>query len=202
MHGPGGYSTTVFSDVLESTRGIGAGAAPATFELVCYVIDDIRELQAKCAKMEEVEVVVSLHVDDLTITVKGTSKILVTYVVVIGVQNSWDRFTKKLGRPFAVKKMFVVASHDDIARKVAKQLKAPSEVVQHEVRRLGVDYSLNVDKKRKLTVAKIRASRHKARWTLLRSFLKKWTGDHLFFRQGCCRAPCMVRTATDRKTSF
>ena len=74
MHGREDCSTMeFFSDVLESTRGIGAGAVPATFEFVCYVMDDIRELQEKCGKMEEVEVVVSLHVDDLTITVKGTS---------------------------------------------------------------------------------------------------------------------------------
>ena len=76
--------------------------------------------------------------------------------------------------------MFVVASHDDIAHKVAKQLKVPAEVVQHEVRRLGVDYSLNVDKKRKLTVAKGRATRHMARWTLLRSFRKVARGPLIF----------------------
>lgn len=34
----------VFSEPLDTTRGIGAGAAPATFELVCYVIKDIREM--------------------------------------------------------------------------------------------------------------------------------------------------------------
>ena len=73
-----------------------------------------------------------------------------------------------------------MASHDDIAHGVAKQLKAPAAVVQHEVRRLGVDYSLNVDKKRKLTVAKGRATRHKARWTLLRSFRKVARGPFIF----------------------
>ncbi len=46
---------------------------------------------------------------------------MVTYVIVIGIQTSWESCTKKLGLPFAVKKMFVVASHDDIAHKVAKQ---------------------------------------------------------------------------------
>ena len=45
--------------------------------------------------MEEVEVVVSLHVDDLTITVKGLSQRMVAYVVVISVQASWESFTRK-----------------------------------------------------------------------------------------------------------
>ncbi len=164
---------------MESTRGIGAGAAPDTFELVCYVIGDIRHLRALCGQMEDVEIVFSLHVDLFTITVKGRSNRMV-HVAATCVQESWDYFTKRLGLSFAVKKMFFVASHDELTRKVAGRLKVLDEVVQNEVRRLGVDYSLSANKKRKLMVAKSRAFRHKARWTLLRSFKKVARGPLIF----------------------
>ena len=78
----------IFSDQLDATRGIGAGAAPATFELVCYVIDDVRHLQALYEHLEDVEVVVSLHVDDLAITANGCSKRMVVRVAVISTQRS------------------------------------------------------------------------------------------------------------------
>ena len=100
--------------------------------------------------------------------------------------------------------MFVVASHEQLAKSFAAEFKVSTEVAQDEVRRLGVDYSLNANKRRKMMVAKSRASRHKARWTLLRS-LRKVARGPLIFQAGllpgtlygahCCRPePRFLRT--------
>ena len=107
-----------------STRGIGAGAAPATFELVGYVIEDIRHLTRMASQLPEVDVTTSLHVDDLTITVKGTSCRAVVQACVLCVRQSWATFTEKLGLPFAAKKMFILASAKEMAGQVAHKLKA------------------------------------------------------------------------------
>ncbi len=70
----------IFSDELEATRRIGAGAAPATFELVCHVLKDIRAFKDVCNQFTEVELVVSLHVDDLATISNGTSRRMVAMV--------------------------------------------------------------------------------------------------------------------------
>ena len=152
-----------------STRGIGAGAAPATFELVGYVIEDIRELISFAKELPEVEVTTSLHVDDLTLPVKGESQRAVVQAAVTCVRESWKAFTDKLGLPFATKKMFIVASSEDLAKDTAKKLKVPTSVVQNEIRRLGVDFSLQAKRRHVMAVARSRAARHRARWALLKS---------------------------------
>lgn len=190
----------VFSDVLMSTRGIGAGAAPATFELVGYVIEDIRVLSF-ARELPEVQVATSLRVDDLTLTVKGESKRAVVQAAVICVRKSWRTFIAKLGLPFATKKMFIVASSEDLAKDTAKSLKVPVSVVQKEIRRLGVDYSLQARRKHVMAVARSREARHRARWALLKSFRKVARGPLIFLvvsHQGHCTAP----TAKGQRNPF
>ena len=182
-----------FSKVLLSTRGMGAGAAPATFELVGYVIEDIRELISFAKEFPEIQVTTSLHVDDLTLTVMGESKRAVVQAAVICVRESWKAFTEKLGLPFATKKMFIVASSEDLAKDTAKSLKVPVSVVQNEIRRLGVDYSLQARRKHVMAVARSRAARHRARWAIRRSFRKVARGPLIF------QAGLLPATATARK---
>lgn len=119
--------------------------------------------------------------DDLTITVKGGSKYIVIMASTSSTRASWDCFTKRLGLPFSVKKMFIVASKEEIAKGVARSLKVPTDVVQDEARRLGVDFCLlGKAGKRQGKVTKERMKRHQARWALLRSYRRISRGPLIF----------------------
>lgn len=69
------------SEAMKTTRGVGTGAVPATVELIWYVIKHIRGMTMLCEEWKEIQVVVSLHVDDLTMAIKGVSKRMVGIVL-------------------------------------------------------------------------------------------------------------------------
>ncbi len=56
---------------------------------VCHALRDTTELDDFCKKLTEVELAVSLHVDDLTITVNRINKRTVVMVAVLSTKASW-----------------------------------------------------------------------------------------------------------------
>ncbi len=127
---------------------------------------------------------------------------MVIMASIISTRASWDCFTTRLGLPFSVKKMFIVASKEDIAREVARVLKVPTDVVQDEARGLGVDFCLlGRTGKRQGKVMKERAKRHQARWGLLRSY-RKIARSPLIFQAGLLPGTLYgTDCATSRKRS-
>ncbi len=89
----------VKSEPIFAGRGTAAGAAPATFELVCYPLESLRRLRAFAG---DVKVVTFFHVDDLHITVYDRSRRVVVFLSAKAAQASWEFFTKELGLPFAM----------------------------------------------------------------------------------------------------
>ena len=86
---------SLISQPINPTIGIGAGSAFATYELVAYVLADMR-----CIQTNHPQAAISLHVDDLTPQITGQ-----------GVQNTVDNtmamadevietFENNLGLPF------------------------------------------------------------------------------------------------------
>ena len=101
----------LISDPIFPTIGIGAGSAFATYELVAYVIADLRSIQTN-----HPQAAISLHVDDLTLQITGE-----------GIQNTVDntmamadevidRFENNLGLPFDPKKAQLTSTSKEVAK--------------------------------------------------------------------------------------
>lgn len=98
------------SEALVPTIGIGAGSAFATFELVAYVLADLRSIQAGHPKAS-----LSLRVGGFTPQIRGDDETYVINSTMQLTEEFVERLEVKLGLPFGPQKAQLTSTSKRVA---------------------------------------------------------------------------------------
>ena len=137
--------------------GIVAGSPHATFELTLYTITAIRMLRQRWPDIRT-----SIHVDDITMQITGTTK---HEVVQTAVQagNWMHRQFASLSLPFADDKAVLLASSDDLASDIFRRLGPKAGEIRRQAKSLGLDLTLRRIKAKKVQGERIKEFARKIR---------------------------------------
>jgi hypothetical protein len=124
------------SSPIYPTRGIAAGSSTATYELWAT----LKPVLDRLSKADPT-LIICLHVDDLSVTSTSADSDECTDKLVAAAEQVQHDISHTLQMQFATDKGFVIASTEQAARLIAKQLPISTQPAQ-SVRRLGIDYTL------------------------------------------------------------
>ena len=134
-------------------RGIGAGAAFATYELTLYLWSTVLTHTKHFP-----EVTLSIHVDDFSQSVVGHNDVVVAGCLVESAKYIHAQLLE-LGMPLADDKAQLVASSEALAKLVQYELGPIAGNHQDAVRRLGMDYAICSKGRCSLRVRKSRSNK-------------------------------------------
>jgi hypothetical protein len=120
-----------------STRGITAGSAGATYELLALLLPAVRATQSAVPSAR-----ICLHVGDLNITATGATHGQVLERLLEASTVIKDHCQKQCAMAFSDGKAFAMASDARLGSEVKATLLQAGGTIVTEVRRLGNDYSL------------------------------------------------------------
>jgi ribonuclease HI len=120
-----------------STRGIAAGSAGATYELLALLLPAVRATQSAVPTAR-----ICLHVDDLNITATGTTHGEVLERLLEASTVIKDHCQRQCAMEFSDGKAFAMASDARLASEVKAAVLHAGGTIVTDVRRLGNDYSL------------------------------------------------------------
>ena len=142
----------------------------ATFELLAYVFEILQNAQYALPRT----ITLSLHVDDLNIQATAPSKQQVVADLQKGAEYMIEWFENVRGLPFARAKAFMLASSNDLGRRVLLALRDKAGQYVESARRPGVDYHLKQHARGRHKVRSTRWATHAHRLKLRRVGNVRW----------------------------